>query len=180
MLKETKPKEAQSSRSTLRPGTRVFISNTRPLVGDTSNKPIPEKRCLFHDTRGHDLTNGKAFERKTLGAKTEWIMRAGLCFKCLLPEHQSEDCNTVVSCEKCGSNLHNTLLHMERRRPTTEDNGEELRTTCTAICHTRRGGLSCSKIMFSSMSFRRSSQTLSTEYMPSSTTRVTPPWFHPT
>ena len=152
MLKETKPKEAQS-RSTLRPDTRVFISNTIPVVGNTSNKTIPEKRCLFHDTRGHDLANCKAFERKTLGAKTEWIMRAGLCFKCLSPGHQSKDCNTVISRETCGSNLHNTLLPMERRRHTTDDNGEELRTTCTAICHTRRGGLFAARL-FSLMSFQ--------------------------
>ena len=74
-------------------------------------------------------------------------MRAGLCFKCLSLEHQSKDCNATVSCEKCGSSLHSTLLHMERRRPSNKDNSEELRTNCSTICHNRSGGLSCSKVV---------------------------------
>lgn len=36
---------------------------------------------------------------------------------------------------------------MEKRKPETEGNGEELKTTCTAICRNRSGGLSCSKIV---------------------------------
>lgn len=39
------------------------------------------------------------------------------------------------------------VLHLEKRRSVPEDNGEELRATCTAICHTRSGGLCCSKIV---------------------------------
>ena len=74
-------------------------------------------------------------------------MRAGLCFKCLASGHQSKDCNASVSCEKCGSSLHHMVLHLEKRRSVPEDNGEELRATCTAICHTRSGGLCCSKIV---------------------------------
>ena len=145
--KETKLKEPQRSRSTLRPDAKVFVSNATPIHRDTNSRPNTEKHCLYHDMRGHDLANCKAFDRKNLATKTEWIMRAGLCFKCLSSEHQSKDCNASVSCEKCGSSLHHTVLHLEKRRSVPEDKGEERRATCTAICHTRSGGLSCSKIV---------------------------------
>ena len=95
-FKENKPKEVQYTRSTLRPDTKVFVSNTRPIQGDTSSRHNTEKHCLFHDAKGHDLAACKAFNRKTLAAKTDW-MRGGLCFKCLSSEHQSKDCNTTVT-----------------------------------------------------------------------------------
>ena len=139
--KESKPKLTPT------PDARVFVSNTTPIHRNTNSRPNTEKHCLYHDMKGHDLANCKAFDRKNLATKTEWIMRAGLCFKCLSSEHQSKDCNASVSCEKCRSSLHHTVLHLEKRRSVPEDNGEELRATCTAICHTRSGGLSCSKIV---------------------------------
>ena len=145
--KETEPKEPQRSRSTLRSDEKGFVSNATPIHGDTNSRPNTEKHCLYHDMRGHDLANCKAFDRKNFATKTEWIMRARLCFKCLSSGHQSKDCNASVSCEKCGSSLHHTVLHMEKRRSVPGDNGEELRATCTAICHTRSGGLSCSTIV---------------------------------
>ena len=80
--KETKPKESQRSRSTLRPDAKVVDSNATPIHRDTNSRPNTEKHCLYHDMRGHDLANCKAFDRKSLATKTEWIMRAGLCFKC--------------------------------------------------------------------------------------------------
>ena len=129
--KEAKPTGTVSSRSTPRPDAKVFVSIAKPVLGETINRPNEKKHCLFHDTEGHDLTNCKAFERKPLAAKTEWVMRAGLCFRCLSPEHRANACTAVINCEKCGSSLHNTLLHREKRKPETEGNGEELKTSCT-------------------------------------------------
>ena len=145
--KDNKQKESQASRSKLRPDAKVFVSNTIPTPEDTNSKPNEEKLCLFHGTKSHNIADCRAFGRKNLAAKTDWLMKARLCFRCLSPNHQSKDCSIAVSCDKCGSNAHNTLLHLEKRKPATEDNGEELKTTCTAICQGKNGGLSCSKIV---------------------------------
>ena len=38
------------------------------------------KHCLFHDSGGHVLSECKAFSRKTLQERIDWMKRAGLCF----------------------------------------------------------------------------------------------------
>lgn len=43
-----------------------------------------DKYCTFHDSKGHNLPECRAFTRKTLQEKTQWIKQAGLCFLCLL------------------------------------------------------------------------------------------------
>ena len=44
-FKENKSKEVQYTRSTVRPDAKVFVSNTRPVQGDTSSRHNTEKHC---------------------------------------------------------------------------------------------------------------------------------------
>ncbi|XP_028391897.1 uncharacterized protein LOC114516570 [Dendronephthya gigantea] len=105
-----------------------------------------KKRCIFHDIDGHNLSECKTFARKTLQEKTDWLKRAGLCFRCLTQKHLARDCKTEVNCTKCGSNRHLEILHMEKKIMKEEEK-EEVKSACTDISPTSIEGVSCSKIV---------------------------------
>ena len=46
-------------------------------------------------------------------------------------------------CSECGStlNYHIALMHLEKEKTGSTDHGEEIRSTCTAVCRDREGGL---------------------------------------
>ena len=126
---------------------RAYKSDAIPETKPESEDSITDKVCPFHEAKGHELTDCKAFGRKTLQAKTDWIRKAGLCFRCLSSKHQAKECNTTVTCEKCNSDRHQTILHLEKRKKEIGDNGEEVRTSCTGITNTECVSESCSKIV---------------------------------
>ncbi|KAK3721599.1 hypothetical protein QZH41_000136 [Actinostola sp. cb2023] len=126
---------------------RAYKSDAIPETKPESEDSITDKVCPFHEAKGHELTDCKAFGRKTLQAKTDWIRKAGLCFRCLSSKHQAKECNTTVTCEKCNSDRHQTILHLEKRKKEIGDNGEEVRTSCTGITNTKCVSESCSKIV---------------------------------
>jgi hypothetical protein len=70
---------------------KVFKRNT-----DLSKESNEEKYCPFHDAKGHNLPECKAFARKTLQERTQWIKLAGLRFRCLMQKHLARDCKAVV------------------------------------------------------------------------------------
>ncbi|XP_028407838.1 uncharacterized protein LOC114530418 [Dendronephthya gigantea] len=115
------------------------------LKGDMgqAQESTNKKRCIFHDIDGHNLLECKTFARKTLQEKTDWLKRAGLCFRCLTQKH---DCKTEVNCTKCGSNRHLGILHMEKKIMKEEEK-EEVKSACTDISPTSIEGVSCSKIV---------------------------------
>lgn len=109
-----------------------------------------EKYCLFHERKGHELIECKAFSEKTLEEKTEWVKKAGLCFRCLVGKHRAKQCEKDVKCDKCKSSRHPTILHKEREEKSKEDDGgnnDNLQSQCTSVCQSKPGGLSCSKIL---------------------------------
>ena len=81
-----------------------------------------EKFCPFHERKGHELIECKAFGEKSLDDKTKWIKNAGLCFRCLIGKHCTRQCKENVKCYKCKSNRHPTILHKER---VEQHDGEE-------------------------------------------------------
>ncbi len=90
---------------------KVFKGNT-----DLSEESKEEKYCPFHGAKGHNLPECKAFARKTLQERTQWLKLAGLCFRCLMQKHLARDCKAVVKCTKCGSDRHLEMLHMKRKK----------------------------------------------------------------
>lgn len=122
-----------------------------------------EKHCWFHDSQGHDLTECRAFSRKTLQEKTQWIKQERLCFRCLLPKHVAKECRANVKCKKCGSDRHLVILHLDKKKEKTDDSekkqsnesekkeetddGEEINSARTDIGCDAVGGVSCSKIV---------------------------------
>ena len=85
------------------------------------------------------LSECKAFDGKPL--KEKWIKKGGLCFHCLPGKHRGKECEADVKCSECGSNYHLALLHLEKEKTESTDHGEEIRSTCTAVCRDREGGL---------------------------------------
>lgn len=136
------------SRKKSRP--RDPFDETTVLKGETKindAETVKEKHCPFHNCEGHTLTECNTFERKTLQEKTEWIMKAGLCFRCLSDNHIAKDCKAIVKCTKCSSDRHLLLLHLDQKKGKQRDNGEEINSACTELCGGTKGGLSCSKIV---------------------------------
>ena len=132
--------------------TRAEGSN-EDKEGNVDNKK--ERYCLFHERKGHELGECKAFSKKTLEERTEWVKKAGLCFRCLAGKHRASQCRENVKCGKCESERHPTILHkdkVEKRELEEKNDGEEqvngdLQSRCTFVCQGRPGGLSCSKIL---------------------------------
>lgn len=101
-----------------------------------------DKYCSFHDRKGHDLLECKAFGTKSLEEKTQWIKTASLCFRCLMSKHCASQCNVKVECKKCDSERHLEPLHNDKEDrkdeehkddEAPEDNDEEVNSACTAI-----------------------------------------------
>jgi hypothetical protein len=74
-----------------------------------------EKYCTFHGAKGHNLPKCKAFARKTLQERMQWLKKARLCCRCLMKKHLAKECKTKDKCTKCGSDRHLEMLHMEKK-----------------------------------------------------------------
>jgi hypothetical protein len=99
---------------------------------------------LFHERNGHKLSECNAFRRKSLKEKNEFIREARLCFRCLTANHFAKDCPANIKCNKCGSDRHLEILHIDKKETYPD---EEVEAKCTAVCEGRKGGRSCSKIV---------------------------------
>ena len=120
------------------------------MNADPNDKDVParereSKRCPFHDRDGHSLEECKAFATKTLEEKTEWILQAGLCYRCLSEGHRARDCKRMIRCSICKDKCHNALLHKEKQKK--PDGGESVDMKCTSLCGASEGGISCSKLV---------------------------------
>lgn len=131
-----------------RPGSRDY----KVLKGDMEirEETNDDKHCTFHDSKGHNLPECKAFSRKTLQEKTHWIKKAGLCFRCLMRNHLARDCKVNVKCTRCGSDRHLEILHMDKKK--IEDEGkEEVKSAPTNVFQNNINNVSCSKIVLLSI-----------------------------
>ena len=138
-----RPRGKLASKSETDTDRRVLRTNTTPSTASGTTTASKEKQCPFHERKGHELTECKAFIGKALKEKTEWIKSAGLCFRCLAANHRAKECRADIKCSECGSDRHLALLHKEREK----SHGEEIQSSCTAVCRDQQGGLSCSKIV---------------------------------
>jgi hypothetical protein len=130
------------------------------LDGESKNPSQSVKKwCPYHKCDRHGLTECKAFETKALSERTEWIQKAGLCFRCLKEGHQAKKCKAKISCSICGHDRHLALLHKEKvEKESKEENkvnpadgeesaSEQVTNKCTAVCGESNGGISCSKFL---------------------------------
>ena len=129
---------------------RVLKTDAQPPAIQPDPPPKKEggkaKRCPFHDLNGHTLEECQAFRSKSLDEKTEWLLAAGLCYRCLSKRHTASDCKENIECTICKDKRHPALLHRERTRPPTRS-GEPVDSKCTMACNAMEGGTSCSKML---------------------------------
>ncbi|XP_070550174.1 uncharacterized protein [Ptychodera flava] len=90
------------SKSSQHTKTRVLVHATK-----SSNE---EKQCLFHEAKGHDLKDCKAFAKQPVADRIELCKKKGLCFKCT-EKHLAKDCTSTIECVICKSKKHITCLH---------------------------------------------------------------------
>ena len=114
-------------------------SSTRHLKGTK----VKTRFCHFHQREGHTLSECKAFGDKTLEERSDFILKAGLCFKCLSENCRGVSCKAHTTCSICGDKRHIALLHKDK----TAKEVESVEAKCTTICSGEGGGLSCSKIV---------------------------------
>ena len=120
-------------------------TNTEPNDTNTPTRGSETKHCPFHERDGHSLEECKTFAAKTLEQKTEWILQAGLCYRCLTAGHRASDCKQTIQCSICKDKRHNALLHKEKQRE--PDGGASVESKCTFLCGATEGGISCSKLV---------------------------------
>ena len=124
---------------------KALKTNTDPNDSNAPTRERETKRCPFHDRDGHSLEECKAFAAKTLEEKTEWILQAGLCYRCLSEGHRAKDCRQTIKCSICKDKRHNALLHKEKlKKP---ESGESVDTKCTSLCEASEGDVSNSKLV---------------------------------
>ncbi len=140
--KNDRPPWRDMRRTKLGTDARVLKSDTTET--DTETPPRDQSHCLFHERNGHKLSECNAFRRKSLKEKNEFIREARLCFRCLTANHFAKDCPADIKCNKCGSDRHLEILHIDKKET---DPDEEVEAKCTAVCEGRKGGRSCSKIV---------------------------------
>lgn len=150
------------------------------LKSEIQGEQPKQKYCPFHERKGHELTECKAFGEKSLEDKTEWMKKSGLCFRCLTAKHRANQCKEKITCDKCKSHLHQTLLHKEKEskesppeKETKEQEGE-VRSKCISICEERTGRISVAKLS-SWMSSQRLNQRSQFMFMLFWMTKVTHP-----
>ena len=66
--------------------------------------------CVEHQAQGHHLTTCKKVLNRPIVDRLSIVRTNHLCFGCLNSGHQSKDCQTRLSCDKC-KNKHPPALH---------------------------------------------------------------------
>nr|XP_034334815.1 uncharacterized protein LOC117691978 [Crassostrea gigas] len=83
--------------------------------------------CPLHET-GHSLNSCRAFQKKTVQERREFLRSKGICFKCCEEKHLAKDCQKRMKCNICKEPGHATALHVEKRASDTETDSQSNRS----------------------------------------------------
>ena len=113
-------------------------------VGETdARKKTTNQPCAWCKKQ-HDLDSCQEFLRKPLKDRILFLIRSGLCLRCLEHGHMAKEnkCTTRRRCTSC-KNLHPTCLHKEREEEkpdeadeTSKSASEPASAKCTRVCGT--------------------------------------------
>lgn len=102
--------------------------------------------CPLHET-GHSLNSCRAFQKKTVQERREFLRSKGICFKCCEEKHLAKDCQKRMKCNICKEPGHATALHVEKRASDTETDSQ-VKAVCTQICgNVHKTSKSCAKTL---------------------------------
>lgn len=127
-VKESKPR---IYRGNTRPRRNSEVSTLATRVKEKQAIPRVGKKvhCHWCGSASHGLDLCHEFMKKPRKEITQFIIRKGLCLKCLTHGHMSKEnkCESLPSCAKC--NLpHLTCLHMDKKNNTDEAKGHNSET----------------------------------------------------
>ncbi|XP_062566124.1 uncharacterized protein LOC134228483 [Saccostrea cucullata] len=135
-------------------GQQGTFSVKKTGVTETTGCSSVQKKCPIHGM-GHTLNECKAFRKKSIRERKQFLREQNLCYKCCESDtHVFKSCNVSVKCTECGSVHHPTALHRPPdSQATPEQNGgerilkggEQILSKCTAVCGAHFQGRSCAK-----------------------------------
>ena len=70
--------------------------------------------CTFCKKEKHSLFRCESFTKQTWDKKYVYITYHKLCYNCLSPKHETENCESRFHCKKCKGNHHTLLCRSER------------------------------------------------------------------
>ncbi|KAK3737845.1 hypothetical protein QZH41_004783 [Actinostola sp. cb2023] len=98
------------------------------------------KSCKWCKAEEHELEFCHEFRKKPISIRKQFIIRRGLCFRCLEHGHMSKEnkCSKKPKCRVCEQE-HLTCLHMDRQSPSSAtekgNQGENASSNCTRVCN---------------------------------------------
>lgn len=106
-----------------------------------AKRSYPEKTKAFHAEKiacalckeGHHIQACEAFLKLDVQNRGKKVKALNICINCLRPGHFAKNCSSG-SCKVCGAK-HNTLLHFDRAKATTDQSNAQ-NTTTAAMCST--------------------------------------------
>ena len=78
-----------------------------------------KRACHWCENSAHEIETCQEFVKKPINERTQFIIRKGLCLRCLTHGHMAKEkkCERVPSCAKC-QQKHPTCLHDDSRTST--------------------------------------------------------------
>ncbi len=86
--------------------------NNVPNITNNAPRPIPKfdyNYCTFCERPNHNVVGCTRFISGSPEARSNFIHKKGLCYRCLQSGHGSTHCKSLEKCSVCGSRHHTTL-----------------------------------------------------------------------
>ena len=85
-----------------------------------------KKACYWCGNASHELEMCQEFVKKPINERTQFIIRKGLCLRCLVHGHMAKEnkCEKLLSCVRC-KQKHPTCLHDNKRAPESTDRSDK-------------------------------------------------------
>ena len=110
------------------PGASAFSTGVRE--GAQPKKEGKGKKCDFCEAN-HDLNSCHKFVSKPVKERTRFIIKRGLCLRCLSRGHMVKEnkCSVLLNCDRCKGN-HPSCLHSDE----THAQPDSANSKCTSVC----------------------------------------------
>ena len=123
-VKEEKRRNFQ--RRTENRKSRDVNSLATQVKGPSDSMNGKKKACYWCGNASHELEMCQEFVKKPINERTQFIIRKGLCLRCLVHGHMAKEnkCEKLLSCVRC-KQKHPTCLHDNRRAPEGTDRSDK-------------------------------------------------------
>lgn len=157
----SKPEHLSNTNRAYIPVHTTDVSPQRLTTCETQGPKIDlTKFCPIHK-KPHPFNKCRGFREKSIEDWKAFLKQNGICFKCLASTtHVARNCEKLVKCIECGSEMHHSLLHpkpvykpakaqtliKEYGREKKDSYEDDVFTKFTDVCGSNLSGKTCSKI----------------------------------